>query len=96
MSDSSSLSDVPSLEDEKTIVPLNPTLKLVNGKLGGFSRKRPSPASSPEPDQTDLGREASPPHEYVLADNPDIAVSISRHIRVLICALSSQWPRRPC
>ncbi|KAL9092709.1 MAG: hypothetical protein Q9159_000607 [Coniocarpon cinnabarinum] len=76
-SDTSSLSDVPPSEDEKPQPPAKPVLKLVNGRLGGFARKKPSPESSPEPDQADLGREPSPPHEYVLADNPDIAVSLS-------------------
>ena len=73
-SDSSELSEPPS-DIEKLKEKPKPVLKLVNGKLGGFKRKPSTPQSSPEPDQADLGREPSPPHEHVLADNPDIAVS---------------------
>lgn len=81
-SDSSSLSDPPLTEDESLSEPSKPTLKLLNGKLASFMRKNVSPLSSPEPDQADLGREPSPPHEYTLADNPDISVSLSRVMRV--------------
>ena len=75
--DSSSLSEPPPSDDETLRAPSKPVLKLLNGKLGGFSRKKSSPPpSSPEPDPKDLGREPSPPHEFVLADNPDVAVSL--------------------
>ena len=89
MSNSSGLSAPPSSEDEKPKPKSKgkekATLKLVNGKLGGFKKKKASPPpSSPEPDQVDLGREASPPHEYVLADNRDIAVSARGVWRVLL------------
>lgn len=68
--ESSDLSSVPS-EDE-----LDLQLSKKDGILKFFSKApKPAPAtkieSPPRPK-----REASPPHEYVLADNPDIAVCI--------------------
>ena len=76
MSDSSDLSAPPS-EDEGDL-----QLKNKGGILRFFSKVKPTKASkskkktssrpeSPPPPE----REASPPHEFVLADNPDIAVS---------------------
>ncbi|TAQ90419.1 hypothetical protein B7494_g1240 [Chlorociboria aeruginascens] len=69
MSDSSDLSSAPS-EDEMT-----PPVSNKDGILKFFPKvpptKKPAPqveASPPRPK-----REPSPPHEYVLADNPDIA-----------------------
>lgn len=75
MSDSSDLSSAPS-EDETDL-----QLKNKGGILRFFSKvkdtkaKRPkkkvaSREESPAPPE----REASPPHEFILADNPDIAV----------------------
>lgn len=76
-SDSSDLSSAPASDEEK---PQKPTLKLAGGKLTvnriKLKKKNASPESSPEPDPAQLGREPSPTHEYVLADNPDIAVSV--------------------
>jgi len=81
-SDGSSLSSVPSSADESTKTVVRKTLTLKGGKLSAGAaapfaakpRKRhvaPPPKSpSPSPE-----RDTSPPHEYVLADNPDIAVS---------------------
>lgn len=76
-SDSSSLSEPLASDDERIKRKPSPklTLKLKNGKLD-FGRRAASPKSSPDPSLVDLGREPTPPHEYVLADNPDIAVSI--------------------
>jgi hypothetical protein len=65
--DSSELSSVPS-EDESDL-----QLKKKGGILRFFSKVNPKtdkPHSSPPPPE----REPSPPHEYVLSDNPDIAV----------------------
>lgn len=68
-SDSSSeLSDVPSeVEDELQ-------LKKKNGILKFFS-KAPSKAAPKAESPPRPKRDPSPPHEFVLADNQDIAVS---------------------
>lgn len=73
--ESSELSSVPS-EDESNL-----QLKKKDGILKFFSKapKAPSKASSPLLPR----RQPSPPHEYVLADNPDIAVSICPYCRVV-------------
>jgi hypothetical protein len=68
--ESSELSSVPS-EDESNL-----ELEKRDGILRFFSKAVPTttsskPASPPPPE-----REPSPPHEYVLADNPDIAVGL--------------------
>jgi hypothetical protein len=71
--DSSDLSSVPS-EDETNL-----QLKNKNGilkffpKVAGPASQAKVDASPPRPKRE---REPSPPHEYVLADNPDIAVCI--------------------
>lgn len=76
--ESSELSSVPS-EDETDL-----QLTKKDGILKFFSKAPPSStkpkveASPPRPK-----REPSPPHEYVLADNPDIAVSLDTDRRVL-------------
>jgi hypothetical protein len=69
--DSSELSSVPS-EDDSTL-----QLTKKDGILKFFS-KAPPPAASKakEASPPRPKREPSPPHEYVLADNPDIAVCI--------------------
>ena len=76
-SDSSSLSSAPSSDDEEMvkIMPSKPT------GLNRYFKPAPKPvhttkerASPPLPK-----REPSPPHEYVLADNEDIAVSSPGH-----------------
>lgn len=85
--DSSELSSVPS-EDESDL-----QLKKKGGILKFFSKVNPKTEkpkkanSSPPPPE----REPSPPHEYVLADNPDIAVcfpTIVRGLRVDIHVMS--------
>lgn len=82
-SDSSSLSEALPSDDERLKRNPSPklTLKLKNGKLD-FGRRDASPQSSPEPSLLDLGREPTPPHEYVLADNPNIAVRTTLVSRV--------------
>jgi hypothetical protein len=85
MDSDSSLSSLPSSDDETLQQPIiKKTLTLKGGKLGfapaapapkARKRKVPVPRLSPSPSPE---RETSPPHEYVLADNPDIAVSPHR------------------
>lgn len=82
MDSDSSLSSPPSSDDESAppVPVVTKTLTLKGGKLGGSSGPAPRPrkrqipparlSPSPSPE-----REQSPPHDYVLADNPDIAVS---------------------
>lgn len=76
--DSSELSSAPSdIEDLK--------LEKKDGILKFFSKVSKKPAAprapaSPSPPP----REPSPPHEYVLADNPDIAVSLQYLCRAQI------------
>ncbi|KAI9049157.1 hypothetical protein LZ554_007004 [Drepanopeziza brunnea f. sp. 'monogermtubi'] len=67
--DSSDLSDVPS-DVEKEL-----QLKKKDGILKFFSKApRPAPSKVVEPDSPPRQQRApSPPHEFVLADNPDIA-----------------------
>jgi hypothetical protein len=68
--DSSDLSSVPS-DVEKDL-----QLTKKDGILKFFS-KVPKPGAQPRRASTPpRKREPSPPHEYVLADNPDIAVRI--------------------
>ena len=75
--DSSDLSSVPS-EDETNL-----QLTKKDGILKFFS-KAPRPTGEPrvEASPPRPKREPSPPHEYVLADNPDIAVSVRTRPRV--------------
>ena len=69
-SESSALSSAPSVEDE-SIVPT----RGKDGMLQFLSTARlSSPTAEDEERPTQRKRAASPPHEYVLADNPDIAV----------------------
>lgn len=72
LSDSSSaLSSPPSSEDEADVTPMTKFTGLdryFKPKTKAQSSERP--AASPPPPK----REPSPPHDYVLADNPDIAV----------------------
>ncbi|KAB8416337.1 hypothetical protein FH972_024857 [Carpinus fangiana] len=83
MSDSDSPLSSPPLTDDEEKPPK--MLQVVNGKLSFLpTRKAPTkpakpmmrvraPSSSPEVESDKPGNEPSPPHEYVLADNPDIA-----------------------
>lgn len=86
MSDSdsdSALSSAPPTEDEMPVetapaktAKAAPKKKKKNGTILTFFNKR---SPSPPPRQ----RPASPPHEYVPEDNPDIAVCFRRVNRVL-------------
>lgn len=82
MSDSSDLSEVPSEPEESPldVAPPKPTtLKLKQGKLSfGKAKHVPKPPPPPSPP-----REPSPVHDYVLADNADIPVSLLRILRVI-------------
>jgi hypothetical protein len=80
--DSSELSSIAS-DDEI----LQPPKK--DGILKFFS-KAPKAAPAPkEPSPPPRKRSPSPPHEFVLADNPDIAVSLWDRNRVLrVCCAS--------
>ncbi|KKZ65241.1 hypothetical protein EMCG_08913 [[Emmonsia] crescens] len=64
-SDSSSLSSAPSTDDETIAASVNRSIGLEKY----FKPKKPAKPASPPPPK----RAPSPPHEYVLADNPDIA-----------------------
>ncbi len=79
--DSSELSSVPSdIEDDLQ-------LKKKDGILKFFSKapakKKASKATRAPPSPPRPKREPSPPHEFVLADNPDIAVCRWIYDRVL-------------
>ena len=67
-SELSELSSALSSEDENVVDPLQ------GGKLDHFF-KQASVLPNRTPPPATKKRSASPPHEYVLADNPDIAVS---------------------
>ena len=78
--DSSELSSISSLspppsEDESDV-----QLEKQQGILKFFHKvdknKVAAPKDSPEPSSPRPKREPSPPHDYVLADNPDLAVRI--------------------
>jgi hypothetical protein len=60
LSDSSSLSSAPLTDDESVIMTFDK-----NPSITKYFKQQSPPTKRP----------ASPPHEYVLADNPDIAVS---------------------
>ncbi|KAL1876618.1 hypothetical protein Plec18167_005025 [Paecilomyces lecythidis] len=62
-SDLSSLSSAPPTDDESIVQAVEEPVGIQK-----YFKKGPSPESPPPPK-----RPASPPHEYVLADNPDIA-----------------------
>ncbi|OJD12245.1 hypothetical protein AJ78_07129 [Emergomyces pasteurianus Ep9510] len=63
-SDSSSLSSAPSTDDETIAASVNRSIGLEKY----FKPQKPTKPASPPPPK----RAPSPPHEYVLADNPDI------------------------
>lgn len=92
--DSSELSSVPS-EDESSL-----QLTKKDGILKFFP-KAPPPAASKakEASPPRPKREPSPPHEYVLADNSDIAVCIRPYRRVLESFTRTKrvvWWRKEC
>lgn len=64
-SELSSLSSAPATDDEPAMTPDEPV-----GITKYFKKKNESETPPPK-------REPSPPHEYVLADHPSIAVSFS-------------------
>lgn len=77
LSSVSSLSEPPS-DDESDI-----QLEERQGILKFFHKVDRNPALEPkEKTPPRAKREPSPPHEYVLADNPDIAVRVDAIIRV--------------
>ncbi|KAI9807318.1 MAG: hypothetical protein M1833_000061 [Piccolia ochrophora] len=72
LSDSSALSSPPSSGDEAPV-----HLSKKDGILKFFSKERAaSPGSSSDEPPASRKRQPSPPHEYVLADHPDIAVVV--------------------
>lgn len=94
--DSSDLSSISSLsappsddESDLELTKEKGILKFFH-KIDRNSALEPKEKTPPRPK-----REPSPPHEYVLADNPDIAVRISGIIRV-IEALRRERSRTAC
>jgi hypothetical protein len=93
LSDSSSLSSPPTSDDEveADIIP-QPTGLNKYFKPAPKSEAIKAPSSPPLPK-----RPASPPHEYVLADNADIAVSasrlaaVARNLKLLLTASAQQF-----
>jgi len=81
--DSSELSSISSLsappsDDESDI-----QLEEQHGILKFFHKVDKNPALEPkETTPPKVKREPSPPHEYVLADNPDVAVRVDAIARV--------------
>ena len=69
--DSSELSSVPSEDETLQLTKKNGILKFFSKTPKPGAAAPPVPKSPPRPK-----RDPSPDHEYVLADNPDIAVSI--------------------
>ncbi|KAI9760187.1 MAG: hypothetical protein M4579_001802 [Chaenotheca gracillima] len=70
LSDSSPLSSPPSSEDEEPVLQFSKK----DGKLNFASKKSSeTPATTTEVSPSQKKRAPSPPHEYVLADDPDIA-----------------------
>ena len=70
-SDLSSLSSAPPSDDESTPMALDEPVGITKY----FQKKQQSESPPPK-------RAPSPPHEYVLADNPDIAVSFTISLMV--------------
>lgn len=89
-SDLSSLSSAPPTDDESIVQAVEEPVGIQK-----YFKKGPSPESPPPPK-----RPASPPHEYVLADNPDIAVSIGSPMcySCAVCTFSTRScvPPRAC
>lgn len=73
LSSLSSLSPVPSDVDLDDMSTIEDAKDSKSGILKFFSKLSEQPPKSPSPPPRK--RSPSPPHEYVLADNPDIAVS---------------------
>jgi len=82
--DSSELSSLSSLSPPPSDVEDEIQLQEQHGILKFFHRVDKNPALEPkEATPPRPKREPSPPHEYVLADNPDIAVRIFAVVRVI-------------
>jgi hypothetical protein len=81
--DSSDLSSISSLSEPPSDDESDIQLEERQGILKFFHKVNHNPALEPkEKTPPRPKREPSPPHEYVLADNPDIAVRVCAHIRV--------------
>ncbi len=81
--DSSELSSVSSLSEPPSDDESDIQLEERHGILKFFHKVDKNPALEPkEKTPPRPKREPSPPHEYVLADNPDIAVRVYALIRV--------------
>ena len=81
--DSSELSSVSSLSEPPSDDESDLQLEERHGILKFFHKVDKNPALEPkEKTPPRPKREPSPPHEYVLADNPDIAVRVYALIRV--------------
>jgi hypothetical protein len=76
-SESSALSSAPS-EDE-----IDLQMVKKDGILKFFSKSGKPGSATTAPTPPRIKRAPSPPHEFVLADNPDIAVSITLFYRAL-------------
>lgn len=72
LSSLSSLSPAPSEDELEVPSDVEPQLAKKKGILNYFPKASSLPAKEPSPPPRK--RSPSPPHEYVLADNPDIAV----------------------
>jgi hypothetical protein len=82
--DSSELSSISSLSEPPSDDESDIQLEERNGILKFFHKVDQNPALEPkEKAPPRPKREPSPPHDYVLADNPDIAVRIYALIRVV-------------
>lgn len=79
-SELSSLSSAPPTDDEATMAIDHPT---------GIAKYFKKESETPPPK-----REPSPPHEYVLADNPDIAVSSPRRNILCIALYTDMYTTR--
>jgi hypothetical protein len=70
-SDTSSLSSAPPTDDES----ISGVTYATNAKITNYFKEETPPPPKRAP---------SPPHEYVLADNPDIAVCVFRNLLVAV------------
>jgi hypothetical protein len=77
LSSLSALSSIASDDELGQLSDVEPK-KSKKGILNYFSKKSELPPKEPSPPPRK--RSPSPPHEYVLADNPDIAVRLARQI----------------
>ena len=80
-SDSSSLSSAPPTDDEKPLAPI--FAKMAKDKKPPAKKKKAPAAPATPPSPPRPKRSPSPPHEETPADNPDVAVRLLVHRRVL-------------